>query len=142
MHSSLILSFGPLDRLTASIVTSISGLCLLFKLLLLLSSSPLYRLFPPFHWLPFPLLMQFSNALNRLHYILHWPPLFKENYRVFIKYCVFSDFFLNIPNSVFPRCQCVYTHQAGRKPALQQNWQSSEKSQNFKEKTQYLMNTL
>ena len=37
---------------------------------------------------------------------------------------------------------CVYTHQAGRKPALQQNWQSSEKSQNFKEKTQYLMNTL
>ena len=34
---------------------------------------------------------------------------------------------------------CVYTHQAGRKPALQQ---SSEKLQNFKEKTQYLMNTL
>ena len=29
--------------------------------------------------------------------------------------------------SVFPRCQCVYTHQAGRTPALQQNWQSSEK---------------
>ena len=36
--------------------------------------------------------------------------------------------------SVFPRCQCLYTHQAGRRPALQQNWQSSEKSQNFKEK--------
>ena len=33
----------------------------------------------------------------------------------------------------FPRCQCVYTHQAGRKQALQQNWQSSEKS-HFKEK--------
>ena len=46
------------------------------------------------------------------------------------------------PFSVFPRCQCVYTHQAGRTPALQQNWQSSEKSQNFKEKTQYLMDTL
>ena len=46
----------------------------------------------------------------------------------------FSDFLKNIPSSVFPRCQCVYTHQAGRKPALQQNWQSSEKSQNFKEK--------
>ena len=48
------------------------------------------------------------------------------------------------PFSVFPsaRRQCVYTHQAGRKPALQQNWQSSEKSQNFSEKTQYLMNTL
>ena len=30
---------------------------------------------------------------------------------------------------------------AGRTPALQQNWQSSEKSQNVKEKTQYLMNT-
>ena len=30
----------------------------------------------------------------------------------------------------------------GRTLALQQNWQSSEKSQNFKEKTQYLMNTL
>ena len=47
-----------------------------------------------------------------------------------------------LPFSAFPRCQCVYTHQAGRKPALQQNWQSWEKSQNFKEKTQYLMNTL
>ena len=38
------------------------------------------------------------------------------------------------PFSVFPRCQCVYTHQAERTPALQQNWQSSEKSQSFKEK--------
>ena len=28
---------------------------------------------------------------------------------------------------LFPRCQCVYTHQAGRKPALQQNWQSLKK---------------
>ena len=36
----------------------------------------------------------------------------------------------------------MYTHQAGRKPALQPNWQSSEKSKHFKEKTQYLMNTL
>ena len=44
--------------------------------------------------------------------------------------------------SVFPLCQCVYTHQVGRTPALQQNWQSSEKSQHFKEKTQYLMNIL
>ena len=39
-----------------------------------------------------------------------------------------------LPFSVFPRSQRVYTHQAGRTPALQQNWQSSEKSQNFKEK--------
>ena len=44
--------------------------------------------------------------------------------------------------SVLPLYQCVYTHQAGRTPALQQNSQSSEKSQHFKEKTQYLMNTL
>ena len=43
------------------------------------------------------------------------------------------------PFSVFPRCHCVYTHQAGRTPTLQQNWQSLEKSQNFKEKTQYLI---
>ena len=39
-----------------------------------------------------------------------------------------------LPFSVFPRCQCVYTHQAGRTAALQQNWQGSEKTQNFKEK--------
>ena len=60
-------------------------------------------------------------------------------------HCVFSKILKYSrlwPFSVFPRCQCVYTHQAGRKPALQQNWQSSEKTQNFKEKTQYFMNTL
>ena len=73
--------------------------------------------------------------------------------RVCIKYCVFFKNFkifqtlahrytnntsisMLLPFSVFPRCQCVYTHQAVRTPALQQNWQSSEKSQNFKEKTQ------
>ena len=49
---------------------------------------------------------------------------------------VFSRFFKKNPASVNPRCQCVYTHQAGRKPALQQHWQSSEKSQNAKEKAQ------
>ena len=37
------------------------------------------------------------------------------------------------PLSVSPRCQCVYTV-AGQTPALQQNLQSSEKSQHFKEK--------
>ena len=64
-------------------------------------------------------------------------------YRVFSKYCVWENFKIYSvlwPFSVFPRCQCVYTHQAGRTHALQQNWQSSEK--HFKEKTQYLMNTL
>ena len=48
-------------------------------------------------------------------------------YRVFIKYCVFPkilEYFGLWPFSVFPWCQCVYTHQAGRTPALQQNWQS------------------
>ena len=37
-----------------------------------------------------------------------------------------------MPFSVFPRCQCVYTPQAGRTPALQQNWQSSRKKHNIK----------
>ena len=54
-------------------------------------------------------------------------------YRVLIKYCVFSEDFKIYsglwPCSVLARVQCVYTHKAGRKPALQQNWQSSEKSQ-------------
>ena len=57
----------------------------------------------------------------------------------FWKILKYSELF---PFSVFPRCQCVYTHQAGRTPTLQQNWKSLEKSQSFKEKTQYLMNTL
>ena len=45
-------------------------------------------------------------------------------YRVFIKYCFFSKILIYIPDSVFSRCQCVYTQQAGRTPALQQNRQS------------------
>ena len=64
-----------------------------------------------------------------------WRRIFR--YRVFIKYCVFPQILKYSrlwPFSVFSLCQCVYTHQAGRKPALQQNWQSSEKSQNFNEK--------
>ena len=50
--------------------------------------------------------------------------------------CFFEDikiYFGLWPLSVSPRCQCEYTHQAGRTPALQQNWQSSEKSKHFKE---------
>ena len=64
-----------------------------------------------------------------------------NNYRVFIKYCVFSKILKNIPDSV---SACVHwtsrlDHQmVGRTPALQQNWQSLEKSQLLKEKTQYL----
>ena len=38
----------------------------------------------------------------------------------FLKYCGLLPFF------VVPQFQCVYTHQAGRTPALQQKWQSSE----------------
>ena len=51
--------------------------------------------------------------------------------------CFFEDFKIYSglwSFSVSPRCQCVYTHQAGRKQALHQNWQSSEKLQNYKEK--------
>ena len=61
------------------------------------------------------------------------------NIVVFLKILKYSGLW---PFSVLPLCQCVYTHKAGITPALQQNWQSSEKSQNSKEKTQYLMNTL
>ena len=31
-------------------------------------------------------------------------------YRVFIKYCDFSKILIYFPDSVFSRCQCVYTH--------------------------------
>ena len=37
---------------------------------------------------------------------------------------------------------CTLDTMAGQTSALQQNWQSSEKSQHFKENKQYLMNTL
>ena len=63
-------------------------------------------------------------------------------YRVFIKYCVFSEDFKIFRTLAFLSASvCVHTP-AGRKPALQQNLQSSEISQNFKGKIQYLMNTL
>ena len=55
--------------------------------------------------------------------------------------CLLNVFFLEDfiiysslwPLSVSPRCQCVYT-MAWQTPALQQNLQSSEKLQHFKEK--------
>jgi len=56
-----------------------------------------------FHWFSFFIYIQ------GVHYIL----------------CFFSKilkYSLLFPSSLFPRCQCVYTHQAGRTPALQQNW--------------------
>ena len=46
-----------------------------------------------------------------------------------IKYCVFfQDFeiFRTLAFLCFPSVSVCDTHQAGRKPALQQNWQSSE----------------
>ena len=61
-----------------------------------------------------------------------------SNYRVFIEYCVFFKNFeilRTLAFLCFPRCQCLYTHQAGRTQALQQNLQSSEKKQNFKDNT-------
>ena len=44
-------------------------------------------------------------------------------YRVFIKYCVFPKIleYFGTLAFFFPWCQCVYTHKAGRTPALQQN---------------------
>ena len=68
-------------------------------------------------------------------------------YSLLIKYCVFFEDFKIFRTLAFlcfvsVSVCVVYTQQAGRPQALQQNWQSSEKSQNFKEKTQYLMNTL
>ena len=58
-------------------------------------------------------------------------------YWVFIKYCVFYEDFKIYSGlwtlSVSLRCQCVFT-MIGQTPALQQNLQSSEKSQHIKEK--------
>ena len=84
-----------------------------------------------FYLLNFP-----ANTYLQVHYILFFFRIFKN----------IPDFFC-FPSVLVcvrtqGRCQCVYTHKAGRKPTLQQNWQSSEKSQSFKEKTQFLMNTL
>ena len=64
-----------------------------------------------------------------------WHKRRTNSYRVLIKYCVFSMILIYIPDTVFSRCQCVYTHQAGRTPALQQNWQSSENSKNVRKYT-------
>ena len=50
--------------------------------------------------------------------------------------CFFKDFKTYsglCPFTIFPWCQGVYTT-AGQTPALQQNLQSSEKSQHLKEK--------
>ena len=42
-------------------------------------------------------------------------------YSVFIQYCFFFEYFeIFRPLSVLPRCQCVYTKQTDRIPALQQ----------------------
>ena len=54
-------------------------------------------------------------------------------YRVFIKNCVFSQkIFRTLPFLCFPSVSVrVHTHQTGRTPALQQNWQSSGKNTIF-----------
>ena len=57
-----------------------------------------------------------------------------ENYRLFIKYCVFFEDFNIFSGLCFLCFPLVYTHQAGRTPALQQNWQSSENLKNCEEK--------
>ena len=43
----------------------------------------------------------------------------------------FSKILVYFPDSVFSRCQCMYTRRAGRTPVLQQNWQSLENSKKF-----------
>ena len=61
-----------------------------------------------------------------------------KTYRVFIKCCVF--FYILFQTLAFLCFLSVYTRVCTHTrltPALQQNWQSSEKSPNFKEKTQY-----
>ena len=80
-------------------------------------------------------------SLQNIIHIVYWLYI----YRVFIKYCVFFKILKNIPDSV---SACVHwtsrldRQMVGPTPALQQNWQSLEKSQLFKEKTQYLLNTM
>ena len=97
--------------------------------------------------LPLSLKGEFTNLSSRVLEI-HLDERTSNNqasslcYRVFIKYCVFSKILIYFPDSVFSRCQCVYTREAGRTPTLQQNWYSSEKLQNLKKNTQHSMNTL
>ena len=58
-------------------------------------------------------------------------------YRVFMKYCVLSKILKYIPDSglsQFPFCISTMYAMVGETPALQQNWQSSEKSEHSKEK--------
>ena len=69
-----------------------------------------------------------SHVYNSRRIIHHW------KYRAFIKHCVFSKILIYFPDSVFSWCQCVYTRQAGRTPALQQKWKSSENSKKIKKK--------
>ena len=59
-------------------------------------------------------------------------------YRVFIKYCFFSKILKDIPDSGlyrFPLVVSVCTQWQVKPQCLQQNWQSSEKSQHFKKNT-------
>ena len=63
--------------------------------------------------------------------------LLSGRYRVFIRYCVFLEdvkIFRTLAFLCFPSVS-VFVHIPGiRTHALQQNWQSSEKSQKLKEK--------
>ena len=109
--------------------------------------SILFTLMSPQSWI-----FHTSSMLSLVHRTLNmiplsclpwYPPQTDESdtsllltYRMFIKYCVFSEVFKNIPDSslsLFSLGVSVYAHQTDRKPALQQNWQSSEKS-HFKKK--------
>ena len=86
------------------------------------------------------MIFQSNDILSQCHIDLRNNPIGLYSYTgcsldivIFSKILKYSGL---LPFSVFPRYQCVNTHQAGRTPALQQSWQSSEKFRNFKEKTQ------
>ena len=69
----------------------------------------------------------------QLHYRLNLQPPTGSSLNIvfFPKILKYSELW---PFSVLPRCQCVYTHKAGRKPALAAELAEFRKIQNFKEK--------
>ena len=77
-------------------------------------------------------------TMNRYTHTLNHLILF---YRVFIKYCVFSDI-LKIFRTLFSLCVSVCTHTRQVEHQRCSRTGRVQKIHSFKEKTQYLMNTL
>ena len=77
-----------------------------------------------------------SNGQHQAKMKIFLKQLIKISYRVLIKYCVFSKILKYIPDSGlsrFPLGVSVCTQWQVKPQRLQQNWQSSEKSQHVKE---------